>query len=130
MIMKTKTKKITGWTISILMIAFLLFDSFGKLTRNAYAVQGTMDLGYPDHSIFTVGMILLICTILYTIPFTSFFGAILLTAFLGGAVATNFRVEAPLYTHVLFPVYIGVLLWVGLMLRQEPYMKLLTHKTK
>jgi hypothetical protein len=128
--MKTRTRKIIGWTISILMIAFLLFDSIGKITRNAYAVQGTVDLGYPDHSIFLIGMILLLCTILYTIPFTSIFGAILLTAYLGGAVATNFRVEAPLYSHVLFPVYIGILLWVGLMLRHESYMKLLTNKSE
>ncbi len=128
--MKTKTRKVIGWIISILMIAFLLFDSFGKITRNAYAVQGTGDLGYPEHSIFLIGMILLICTVLYTIPVTSFFGAILLTAYLGGAVASNFRVEAPLYTHVLFPAYIGVLLWVGLMLRHESYMKFLTNKSK
>lgn len=128
--MKTRTRKIIGRTISILMIAFLLFDSIGKITRNAYAVQGTVDLGYPDHSIFLIGMILLLCTILYTIPFTSIFGAILLTAYLGGAVATNFRVEAPLYSHVLFPVYIGILLWVGLMLRHESYMKLLTNKSE
>jgi hypothetical protein len=125
--MKTKTKKSIGWTISILMILFLLFDSIGKLVGVAEVVKATSELGYPVGTILPMGLLLLFSTILYAIPRTSIFGAILLTAYLGGAVATNLRVDAPLFSHTLFPVYFGILIWTGLAFRKEDLFKLLTE---
>ncbi|NVO20092.1 MAG: DoxX family protein [Bacteroidetes bacterium] len=127
--MTTKTKKTIGWTISSLLIAFFLFDSIGKLIRIDEVVKATTELGYPVVTIVPIGIVLLISTILYAIPRTSIFGAILLTAYLGGAVATHLRVGNPLFTHMLFPVYFGILVWVGQALRHENSLKLLTGKS-
>ena len=124
----TKTRKIIGWAISLLMIVFLLFDSIGKIIGIDQSVKATIELGYPHETILPIGIMLLFFTIFYSIHRTSFFGAILLTAYLGGAVATNLRVEAPLFTHVLFPVFIGILVWLGLAFRQENLFKLFTNK--
>jgi hypothetical protein len=101
------------------VVLFLLFDSSIKLIQLAPAVEGTIRLGYPVSLIRTIGLILLVCTVLYTIPRTSILGAILLTGYLGGAVASQLRIGEPLFSNVLFPVYFGVLLWVGLFLRDE-----------
>jgi hypothetical protein len=76
-------------------------------------------LGWPLSNANTLGVLLLACTALYAIPRTSILGAILLTGYLGGAVATHSRVGDPLFSHVLFPTYLGVLLWLGLYLRDE-----------
>ena len=104
------------WT---LVVMFLLFDSSIKLLQLAPAMEGTIRLGYPASLIRTIGLILLVCTVLYTIPRTSIVGAILLTGYLGGAVASQLRIGEPLISHILFPVYFGVLLWAGLFLRDE-----------
>jgi DoxX-like protein len=109
----------TGRVASGLVILFLLFDSVGKLLKPAPVVEGTIELGYPESVIVGLGIVLLISTLLYAIPLTSVLGAILLTGYLGGAVATHVRVGNPLFTHMLFPVYLGVLLWLGLYLREE-----------
>jgi len=108
-----------GRIICTLVVLFLLFDSSIKLIQLAAAVEGTIRLGYPVNLIPTIGLILLVCTVLYTIPRTSVVGAILLTGYLGGAVASQLRIAEPLFSHVLFPVYFGVLLWAGLFLRDE-----------
>jgi len=116
---KTISKKIfwTGWFFSGLTIAFLLFDSIGKLMQIQPVLDATAKLSYPLSVVPVLGTILLICTLLYTIPKTSVLGAILLTGYLGGAVATHVRVEDPLFSHTLFPVYVGIILWGGLFLR-------------
>jgi len=106
-----------GRIISGLVVLFLLFDAGGKLVKSANVVQWHLQLGYPERAILPIGIALLISTILYAIPRTSILGAILLTGYLGGAVATHVRVGDPLITHVLFPAYFGVLLWLGLFLR-------------
>jgi hypothetical protein len=108
-----------GRIICTLVVLFLLFDSSIKLIQLAPAVEGTIQLGYPVSLIRTIGLTLLVCTVLYTIPRTSIVGAILLTGYLGGAVASQLRIGEPLFSHVLFPVYFGVLLWAGLFLRDE-----------
>lgn len=108
----------TGWVVSGLMIAFNLFDVFGKFAKPAPVVDAFARTGWPIALSVPVGVILLLCTILYAIPRTAVLGAILLTAYLGGAVATNMRLENPLFTNTLFPVYFGVLVWVGLLLRE------------
>jgi ABC-type transport system involved in cytochrome c biogenesis permease component len=98
---------------------FLLVDAVGKLVRPAPVVEGTLQLGYPESVILGLGIVLLACTVLYIIPRTAILGAILLTGYLGGAVATHVRVGSPLFSHILFPVYLGVLIWGGLYLRDE-----------
>jgi hypothetical protein len=106
-----------GRVISALPVLFLLMDGVMKLVKPAIVVETTVKLGYPETVIVPLGIVLLVCTVLYTIPRTSVLGAILLTGYLGGAVATHVRVGDPLFTHALFPVYLGVFIWGGLYLR-------------
>jgi len=106
-----------GTALSAVAILFLLFDSAGKLLRVAPVVAGTAQLGYPEDIARTLGVILLLCVVAYVIPRVSILGAVLLTGYLGGAVATHVRVGNPLLTHVLFPVYVAVFIWGGLLLR-------------
>jgi hypothetical protein len=108
-----------GWGITALMVAFLLFDSIGKLVLEHHVVEATTMIGYPLDAIRPLGVICLACTILYAIPRTSILGAILLTGYLGGAVASKVRIEDPLFSSVLFGVYFGILIWGGLYLRDE-----------
>jgi len=109
----------TGRIMSALPALFLLVDGVGKLVKPAPVVEGTVQLGYPESVLLGLGIVLLACTVLYVIPRTAILGAILLTGSLGGAVATHVRVGNPFFTHVLFPVYLGVLIWGGLYLRNE-----------
>jgi hypothetical protein len=109
----------TGRIMSGLPALFLLIDAIGKLVKPAAVVEGTVQLGYPESVLLGLGIVLLTCTVLYVIPRTAIFGAILLTGYLGGAVATHVRVGSPLFSHILFPVYVAVLIWGGLYLRDE-----------
>src|SRR5699024_8412831 len=120
-----KTSRISGWILSTLVILFCLFDVFGKFTQPESVIRETVALGYPERVILPLGVILLICTLLYAIPKTALWGAVLLTGYLGGAVATHIRVENPLFTHTLSPVYIGILFWLGLYLRSRKLRRLL-----
>lgn len=109
----------TGWIISGLIAAFMLFDVAGKLARPPQVVQAFAETGWPIETSIPIGIILLACTVLYLIPRTSVLGAVLLTGYLGGAVATNMRLKNPLFSHTLFPVYFGVLIWIALWLRES-----------
>ena len=113
----SKKRLWAGRIISGLPALFLLVDGVMKLVRPAPVVEGTVKLGYSETVILPLGLVLLACTVIYVIPRSSVLGAILLTGYLGGAVATHVRVGDPLFTHVLFPVYVGVLIWLGLYLR-------------
>ena len=115
-----------GRIMSGLVIAFLAVDVVIKFVKPAPApvVETCAHLGLPLSLAPVLGMILLMSTALYVIPNTSVLGAILLTAYLGGAVATHLRVGDPLFSHVLFPTYLGVLLWGGLYVR-EPRLRAL-----
>lgn len=106
-----------GWIVSTLPSLFLLMDGVMKLLKPAIVMETTVQLGYHESVILGLGIVLLASTVLYLIPRTAVLGAILLTGYLGGAVATHVRVESPLLTHVLFPTYVAVLLWSGLLLR-------------
>jgi hypothetical protein len=106
-----------GWTISGLVAAFMLFDAAAKFAKPAQVVEAFARTGWPMRLSSTLGAILLTCTVFYLVPQTSVLGAILLTGYFGGAVATNLRLENPLLTHTLFPVYFGVLIWIGLWVR-------------
>jgi DoxX-like protein len=109
----------TGRVLSGLAVAFLIFDSVGKLLEVQPVIDGTKQLGYPPEIVFSLGVVLLSCVLAYLLPRTSVLGALLLTGYLGGAVATHVRVGNPLFTHVLFPTYVAALLWGGLLLRDE-----------
>ena len=98
-------------------VLFLAFDAVGKVLALAPVMQGTARLGYPTSLVTPLGVVLLACLGTHVIPRTSVLGAILLTGYLGGAVATHVRIGDPLLTHVLFPVYVAALIWGGLWLR-------------
>jgi hypothetical protein len=106
-----------GWGLSALVLLFLLFDAIGKLLLLPPVIAATQQIGYPEELLRPLGAVILMCAVLYAIPRTAVLGAILLTGFLGGAVASHLRLEDPLFTHVLFGVYVGVLAWGGLFLR-------------
>jgi hypothetical protein len=102
--------------MSALPALFLLMDGLMKLMKSDIVVKRTVQLGYPESLILGLGIVLLACTVLYLIPRTSVLGALLLTGYLGGAVATHVRVEDSVFS-VLCPVILGALLWGGLVLR-------------
>ena len=113
-----------GRIISGLPVLFLLVDGVMKLVKPAPVVEATVGLGYPESTIIPIGVVLIVCTILYLIPKTSVLGAILLTGYLGGAVATHVRTGESLFS-IIFPVIFGVLLWLGLYLRNAQFRALL-----
>jgi len=108
----------TGGVITALLVLFMLFNSILTLMKPEQVVKGTVELGYPESSILVIGMALLVSTILYAIPRTAVLGAILLTAYLGGAVASHVRHGDPL-SRVLIPVFVALLIWGGLWLRDD-----------
>lgn len=107
-----------GRIMSWLPALFLLMDGVMKLFKPAFVVNETVRLGYPEGSIVPLGIVLTLCTVLYLIPRTAVLGAILLTGYLGGAVATHVGVYEGWFP-ILFPVVFGVLLWGGLYLRDS-----------
>jgi hypothetical protein len=115
----------TGRALSGLATLFLLFDASMKIVQAPVAIEGTVKLGYPAGVILGLGIIQAICLVLYLWPRTSVLGAILWTGYLGGAIATHVRLENPLFSHVLFPVYVAALLWGGLWLRNGKLKELL-----
>lgn len=114
---EVKKRSWAGIIVSALPVLLLLMDAVGKLVKPEPVVKATVDLGYSESVILPLGVVLLVSTILYAIPRTAIFGAVLITAYLGGAVATHVRISNPLFSHVLVPVYLGILLWLGLWLR-------------
>jgi hypothetical protein len=106
-----------GLGLSALAILFFLLDASGKLLQIEPVVKGTIELGWPSSAVFPLGLLLLVGAVLHAVPRTSVLGAIYLTGFLGGAIATHFRIGSPLFTHVLFGVYVATIMWSGLVLR-------------
>src|SRR5947209_12926064 len=104
----------SGRILSALVVVFMLFDGAIKVMKAPAAVQGTVRLGFPASVLVPIGITALICTLLYAVPRTSILGAILLTGYLGGATATQVRMQDPWF---LFPVVIGALVWLGVFLR-------------
>jgi hypothetical protein len=123
---KPRTDKVAlvGKIISALCILFLLFDAVGKVIRESHHVEGSAALGWPADQVQSIGIALLISTILYIIPRTAILGAILVTGYLGGAIAIMVRVGQPLYFAAVF----GVLVWAGLYLRDEKLRALIPFK--
>jgi hypothetical protein len=114
----------TGRVISALAALFLLFDGAMKLVKPAFVLEANTRLGYSENVIVPLGVVLLACTLLYLMPQTTALGAILLTGYLGGAVASHVRHEDSLF-EILFPVIVGVLLWGGFALRDTRMRSLL-----
>lgn len=106
----------TGRLLSGGAALFFIIDGVMKLLKPAAVVESTVQLGYPEEAIVGIGLVLLACTVLYVIPRTAILGAVLLTGYLGGAVATHVRVGASWF-NVLFPVVFGAVVWAGLYLR-------------
>ncbi|CAG7654611.1 DoxX family protein [Paenibacillus allorhizosphaerae] len=121
------------WTARVmygLALLFMLFDSISKFMMPAPVVEGTVQLGYAEHHIVVIGALGLIATILYAIPRTSVLGAVLLTGYFGGAIATHVRLDNPLFSHILFPVYIAILVWGGIWLKDDNVRKLIPFRQK
>jgi DoxX-like family len=112
-----------GYIISGLAVLFLIFDGGIKALQLAPAIEATVQLGYPASAVFGLGILQLACLAAYVIPRTSVLGAILLTGYLGGAIATQVRVGAPLFSLV-FAIALGAMIWGGLLLR-DPQLRLL-----
>lgn len=102
-----------------LAVVFLTADVVVKLVGARAAMEGTTQLGYPASLVLPIGIIGAACLVLYVIPRTAPLGAILWTGYLGGAIASQMRVGNPLFSHVLFPIYIAAIIWGGLYLRDE-----------
>jgi hypothetical protein len=113
----SKTKLWISYVMSGLVILFMLMDSIMKFVKPQEVIDGTLALGFAEQHIAVIGALGLISTLLYIFPRTSILGAILLTAYFGGAVATHLRLNNPLFSHILFTVYFGILIWGGLWLR-------------
>jgi hypothetical protein len=124
----SKTRLWAGRILIGLPALFLLVDGIMKLIKPAPVVEATVRLGYPENVILPLGIILTACTILYLIPRTSVLGAILLTGYLGGAIATHVRVSESLFS-IIFPVIFGVLIWGGLYLRDNRLRGLIPVRT-
>ncbi|CAN7630140.1 DoxX family protein [Aminobacter sp. LjRoot7] len=107
----------TGRVLSGLVIAFLLFDGAIKLVPLQVVHDTMATLGLPSELARTLGVLTLLCTVLYAWPRTAILGAILLTGYLGGAIASHLRIGNPLFSHTLFGVYLGLMAWGGLYLR-------------
>jgi hypothetical protein len=123
----SKPARWTGYIMSGLVILFLLFDAGIKLVPLEAVTEASAQLGLPTDPGFarTLAILTLIGVALYAIPRTSVLGAILLTGYMGGAIATHLRIGSPLFTHVLFGFYLGVLVWGGLWLRDERVRRLI-----
>jgi hypothetical protein len=120
-----------GWGMSGLVIAFLLMDATMKLLALPIVLETSGPLGFAGADMVRgLGALLLVCTVLYAVPRTALLGAILLTGFLGGTIATHVRVGSPLFSHVLFGAYLGVLMWGGLYLRELRLRALLPLRTR
>ncbi|CAG7626475.1 hypothetical protein PAESOLCIP111_02834 [Paenibacillus solanacearum] len=131
--MKRTISKGRLWTARVmygLALLFMLFDSITKFIKPAPVVEGTVQLGYAEHHLVVIGALGLIATILYAIPRTTVLGAVLLTGYFGGAIATHVRLDNPLFSHVLFPVYIAILVWGAIWLKDDSVRKLIPLRQK
>jgi hypothetical protein len=116
---RSRRKVWVGRVLSGLVVAFLTFDAVIKLLQLPAVAEASGQLGYAPSAMFGIGAVLLACVVTYLVPRLSLVGALLITGYLGGAVATHVRVGNPLLTHTLFPIYVAALAWGGLYLRDD-----------
>ena len=114
-----------GWIVTGIVTLFLWMDAAMKLLRLDVVFETMTQLGWPASSVIPLGIILFVVSCLYVIPRTSLLGAILLTGYLGGAIATHLRIGSPLLTHTFFGVYVGGVAWLGLFLRNADFRRAL-----
>ena len=107
----------TGTVLTVLLGLFLVVDAVPKLLQMPMVVEATQQMGFDASAVPIIGAVLLVCLVLYLVPRTAILGAVLLTGYLGGAVCAQLRIEAPVFSTMLFPVYFGILVWVALYLR-------------
>jgi len=107
----------TGRIVSTIIALLLGLDALMKLLQVAPVLAASAELGYSAHAVFGIGLVLALCVALYALPRTSLLGAVLLTGYLGGAIATHVRAGHPLWTHTVFPIYVAIVIWGGLALR-------------
>ncbi|KRE07114.1 DoxX family protein [Priestia megaterium] len=117
-----------GRIMSGLVILFMLFDGITKLLRLSSVVEGTVEMGFSEHHVVIIGLLGLFSIILYALPQTSVLGAILLTGYLGGAIASHIRLDNPLFSHILSPFYFAVLAWGGIYFTNEKVRHLLSFQ--
>jgi len=123
----TKTRRIAGAVLTAIVALFLTFDTVLKVLKLAPAIDGTTALGYPANRVFPIGVIELVCLVLYLIPRTAVLGAVLIAGYLGGATATHVRVgDAGFFA----PTVLGVLAWLGLWLREPRLRALIPFRSK
>jgi hypothetical protein len=118
----------TGRVLRVLAILFLLADSIPKILKADFVIKASVGLGFTPNDLMIIGIILLVCVIFYIIPKTTLLGAVLLTGYLGGAVVTNLRIHEPLFSYILVPVYMGVIIWLGSYLSDTRFHRLLPLK--
>jgi hypothetical protein len=123
----SRAQRVAGMILSGLIVAFLVFDGAIKLMPLPVVTETMTALGYSGDPTLArlLGVITLVCAVLYAIPATSVLGAILLTGLLGGAMATHLRVGSPVFSHLLFGPYLGIIAWGGLYLRYEAVRKMI-----
>lgn len=119
-----------GRVLTTMAVLFLTFDAVVKILFVPNMPEAAAGIGWDAAQAPTLGVILLVSTLLYALPRTAFLGALLLTAYLGGAVATHLRIESPLFTHILFGVYVGAIVWGGLTLRDARIARLFSMGSK
>jgi hypothetical protein len=128
--MSESTMRKTGIGLTVLAALFWIMDAGMKLANLPQVAETMEPLGWPSDSgtILTLGMIQALCLVLYLVPRTAVLGAVLLTAYLGGAIATHLRIGSPLFSHTLFGVYVGLVTWAGLWLRDAGLRRLMPFR--
>jgi DoxX-like family len=120
--------RIAAYALTTIVTLFLTFDTVLKVLQLGPAVKATTDLGYPAARVLPIGIVEMVCLALYVVPRTSVLGAILLTGYLGGAIATHVRAGSPMFSHTLFPLYVALMLWGGLYVREPRLAELLPFR--
>ena len=118
-----------SWIMGGLPALFLLLDASMKFAKPAAVVEGSLKVGFPESTLVGIGIALLLSTLLYLLPRTAVLGAILLTGYLGGAVATNVRVVGPVF-NIVFPIIFAALLWGALWMRDRRLQELLPTRAR
>lgn len=118
----TPTSRIQLWagrTLTAIPALFMLMDGVGKILRPPAVLEPSLAMGFNAQDVLTLGIIQLACVAFFLVPRTAALGGILLTAYLGGAISIHVKLHNPLFTHILFPVYLGVMVWGGLYMRDS-----------
>lgn len=114
---KIDASRLVGRILTGIVMAFMIFDTGFKFTGAKEAIDSTVQLGFQSHHLTTIALVEVVCVLLYLVPRTAPIGAVLLTGYFGGAILTHIRVDNPLFSHILFPTYLGAMMWLGLYLR-------------